>query len=115
MVCPMQRLKVNRYRYECYREAWRLLRPNPEQKKARGFMTAAGGWPILNFAFFAKFRVGMFTCHRLSPANKLDCPHALGTTRFSAQWAGGPPFARGGHLCAFLQRVGLPECEPLGY
>jgi hypothetical protein len=36
MVCPMQRLKVNRYRYECYREAWRLLRPNPEQKKARG-------------------------------------------------------------------------------
>src|SRR2546422_8035221 len=28
----------------------------------------------------------MFTCHRLSPANKLDCPH-LGTNAFSPQRA----------------------------
>jgi PD-(D/E)XK endonuclease len=35
MVCPMQRPKVNRYRYECYREAWPLLRPKPEEKKPR--------------------------------------------------------------------------------
>jgi hypothetical protein len=27
MICPMQRMKINRYRYECYREAWRLLHP----------------------------------------------------------------------------------------
>ncbi len=25
---------------------------------------------------------GMFTRHRLAPANKLDCPHAMGLTRF---------------------------------
>jgi PD-(D/E)XK endonuclease len=35
MVCPMQPLKVNRYRYECYRDAWPLLRPKPEDKKRR--------------------------------------------------------------------------------
>ena len=29
----------------------------------------------------------MFTCHRLSPTNKLDCPHAVGTDAFSAQRA----------------------------
>src|SRR3981189_2214073 len=28
----------------------------------------------------------MFTRHRLSPANKLDCPHAMGTNAFSPQW-----------------------------
>jgi len=79
-------------------------------------MTAAGGWPILNFAFFAKFRVGMFTCHRLSPANKLDCPHALGTNAFSAQWAGGPPFARGWPtLCAFCKGWVFPNVNRLGY
>jgi len=27
----------------------------------------------------------MFTCHRLSPTNKLDCPHALGTNVVSPQ------------------------------
>ncbi len=27
MICPMQRLRVNRYLYESYREAWPLLRP----------------------------------------------------------------------------------------
>src|ERR1700674_2517335 len=27
----------------------------------------------------------MFTRHRLSPANKLDCPHAMGTNAFSPQ------------------------------
>ena len=29
----------------------------------------------------------MFTCHRLSAANKLDCPHAMGTNAFSPQSA----------------------------
>src|SRR5713101_4954910 len=29
----------------------------------------------------------MFTRHRLGPANKLDCPHAMGTNVFSPQWA----------------------------
>jgi hypothetical protein len=29
----------------------------------------------------------MFTRHRLSPTNKLDCPHAMGTDAFSAQQA----------------------------
>jgi hypothetical protein len=29
----------------------------------------------------------MFTRHRLSPANKLDCPHAMGTNAFSPQRA----------------------------
>ncbi len=29
----------------------------------------------------------MFTCHRLSPTNKLDCPHAMGTNAFSPQRA----------------------------
>src|SRR5437879_583231 len=29
----------------------------------------------------------MFTCHRLSPTNKLDCPHAMGTDAFSPQRA----------------------------
>src|SRR5258708_4034656 len=29
----------------------------------------------------------MFTRHRLSPANKLDCPHAIGTNAFSPQRA----------------------------
>jgi hypothetical protein len=31
--------------------------------------------------------VGMFTRHRLSPTNKLDCPHAMGTNAFSPQRA----------------------------
>jgi hypothetical protein len=35
MLFPMQRMKVNRYRYECYREAWRLLRPKPEKREPR--------------------------------------------------------------------------------
>jgi hypothetical protein len=35
MLCPMPRLKRNRYGYECYREAWRLLRPKPEERKPR--------------------------------------------------------------------------------
>jgi hypothetical protein len=30
MVCPVQRVKIGRYHYECYREAWPLLRPKPE-------------------------------------------------------------------------------------
>jgi hypothetical protein len=25
--------------------------------------------------------VGMFRCHRLSPAKELECPHAMGTSR----------------------------------
>ena len=29
----------------------------------------------------------MFTHHRLSPTNKLDCPHAMGTDAFSPQRA----------------------------
>src|ERR1700676_3539994 len=28
----------------------------------------------------------MFTRHRHSPANRLDCPHAMGTDAFSPQW-----------------------------
>jgi hypothetical protein len=35
MLCPMQPVKKNSYSYECYREAWRLLRPKPEKKKPR--------------------------------------------------------------------------------
>ena len=35
MVCPMERLRVNRYLYESYREDWPLLTPrgfsNPER------------------------------------------------------------------------------------
>jgi hypothetical protein len=27
MVCPMRPLRKNRYRYERFREAWKLLRP----------------------------------------------------------------------------------------
>jgi hypothetical protein len=34
-LCPMQRTKADRYSYECYREAWRLLRPKPEKKEPR--------------------------------------------------------------------------------
>jgi hypothetical protein len=34
-LCPMQRAKADRYSYECYREAWRLLRPKPEQPKKK--------------------------------------------------------------------------------
>jgi hypothetical protein len=32
-LCPMQQTKANRYSYECYREAWPLLRPQPEGRK----------------------------------------------------------------------------------
>ena len=35
MVCPVQPVKIGRYHYECYREAWPLLRPKPEEKKPR--------------------------------------------------------------------------------
>ena len=35
MLCPMQPVKANTYRYECYREAWRLLRPKPEKREPR--------------------------------------------------------------------------------
>jgi hypothetical protein len=35
MLFPMQPHKPNNYRYECYREAWRLLRPKPEKKEPR--------------------------------------------------------------------------------
>ncbi|MGA8502618.1 MAG: group I intron-associated PD-(D/E)XK endonuclease [Candidatus Sulfotelmatobacter sp.] len=35
MLYPLQRTNANRYHYECYREAWRLLRPKPEKKKPR--------------------------------------------------------------------------------
>ena len=35
MLFPMQPVKPNTYRYECYREAWRLLRPKPEKKEPR--------------------------------------------------------------------------------
>ena len=35
MLFPVRPLKANRYSYECYREAWRLLRPKPEGKKPR--------------------------------------------------------------------------------
>jgi PD-(D/E)XK nuclease superfamily protein len=31
MLFPMQPVKANSYSYECYREAWRLLRPKPEK------------------------------------------------------------------------------------
>jgi hypothetical protein len=34
-LCPMQPTKASRYHYECYREAWPLLRPKPEAKKPR--------------------------------------------------------------------------------
>jgi hypothetical protein len=36
-----------------------LLRSTPHP--AIRLFNTQGGWPILNFAFFAKFRVGMFT------------------------------------------------------
>jgi hypothetical protein len=35
MLFPMQPIKANTYRYECYREAWRLLRPKPGKKGSR--------------------------------------------------------------------------------
>jgi len=35
MLFPVRALKANRYSYECYREAWPLLRPKPEGKKPR--------------------------------------------------------------------------------
>jgi hypothetical protein len=35
MLCPMQRVRIGRYHYECYREAWPLLRPKPEENKPR--------------------------------------------------------------------------------
>ncbi len=35
MLFPMQPHKPNTYRYECYREAWRLLSPKPEGRKPR--------------------------------------------------------------------------------
>jgi hypothetical protein len=34
-LCPMQPTKAKRYSYECYREAWPLLRPKPEERKHR--------------------------------------------------------------------------------
>jgi len=33
MLFPMQPVKANTYSYECYREAWPLLRPTPEKNK----------------------------------------------------------------------------------
>src|SRR5260221_7751451 len=45
---------------------------------------------IIAFAMISSGRddtVGMFTRHRLGPANKLDCPHAMGTDAFSPQRA----------------------------
>jgi hypothetical protein len=35
MLCPMQPLEKNRYLYECYREAWGLLRLKPEKRNPR--------------------------------------------------------------------------------
>jgi PD-(D/E)XK endonuclease len=35
MLYPLQQAKAARYHYECYREAWRLLRPKPEENKLR--------------------------------------------------------------------------------
>jgi hypothetical protein len=35
MLFPMQPAKPNSYSYECYREAWRLLRLKPEGRKPR--------------------------------------------------------------------------------
>jgi hypothetical protein len=35
MLFPMQPVRANSYPYECYREAWRLLRPKPEERKPR--------------------------------------------------------------------------------
>jgi hypothetical protein len=35
MLFPMQPVKANSYSYECYREAWRLLRPKPEKRQPR--------------------------------------------------------------------------------
>jgi hypothetical protein len=35
MLCPIQPVKIGRYHYEYYREAWPLLRPKPEEKKPR--------------------------------------------------------------------------------
>jgi hypothetical protein len=35
MLSPIRPHNPNTYRYECYREAWPLLRPKPEEKKPR--------------------------------------------------------------------------------
>jgi hypothetical protein len=35
MLFPMQPVKANSYSYECYREAWHLLRPKPEEREPR--------------------------------------------------------------------------------
>jgi hypothetical protein len=35
MLFPMQPHNASTYRYERYREAWRLLRPKPEKKGHR--------------------------------------------------------------------------------
>ncbi|HWY20843.1 MAG TPA: hypothetical protein VNX26_06445 [Candidatus Acidoferrum sp.] len=35
MLFPMQPVKANSYSYERYREAWPLLRPQPEKKGPR--------------------------------------------------------------------------------
>lgn len=35
MLFPMQPVKANTYHYECYREAWGLLRPKPEEREPR--------------------------------------------------------------------------------
>jgi hypothetical protein len=33
MLFPMEPVRANSYSYECYKEAWRLLRPKPEEKE----------------------------------------------------------------------------------
>jgi len=35
MLCPVQPRKYDRYKYECYREAWALLRPSRNKSKAQ--------------------------------------------------------------------------------
>ena len=35
MLFPMQPVKANSYSYECYREAWGLLRAKPQKRKPR--------------------------------------------------------------------------------
>ncbi len=49
----------------------------------------------------------MFTHHRLSPTNKLDCPHAMGTDAFSPQRA--ESFRP--TLCATQLRLPLDKSE----
>jgi hypothetical protein len=48
------------------------------QDRAAGRPIPAAGWPILNFAFFAKFRVGMLKAY---PASEVGVPVQSSLTR----------------------------------